>query len=253
MSSSCFPHVETRCHKQVALDFNQMEEAHLTQRAARGEFTQQELFHLGVNVFKLKMLDELAKRKAREIGKGHEELEVVLYYRTKLAAKLKLPHQPGNMLFEKGITTGENENVVLNRADLEKAALAVQSAARNRQKITQFLAGWKPWQQDLARRHPKNFNTASLEQAKIKLHEHLEKLRERRDLGEGVRMQRIKAVTEIFDKLDDTVFRVERKRLTRKVVRSNVPSWVQSRIKNVSGFLGVRLPQKILGGRKSIR
>lgn len=241
MAISCFAHAATEsCHDNVTPGFNQMEEAHLARRAARGEFTQQELFELGVNTFKLKMLDELAKKKAHEIGKGHEELEVVLYYRAQLADKLKLPHQSRNMLFETTASTDENENVVLNSEDLEKVALAVQSAARHRQKITKFLAEWQPWQQDLARRHPKNFNTAALEKAKTKLHEHLEKLMERSDLGEEVKMQRIKAVTEIFNNLDDTVFRVERKRLTRKVVWRNVPSWAQSRMRGVSRFLGVR-------------
>lgn len=212
--------VET-CHDNVTLGFNQMEEAHLARRVARGEFTPQEVFHLGVNAFKQDMLDALATQKAHEIGNEKEELIVVLYYRMRLANRLKLPHQSRDMTYKKTAITGE-EGRIKNK-DLYEAAEVVQSAARDPQKIIGFLMKWEPWQKDLARRYPEKFKDADLETAQTELKKQLDELMES-DLDEGDKMREIETLQKGYDNLDETLFGPDRERLTREFMRGDVAS-----------------------------
>ena len=216
------------CHDNVTLRFNQMEQAHLIRRAEKGDFTPQEIFNLGVNTFKLQVLDEQAIKKAHEIGKDHEALEVVLYYRTNLADRLNLPHQSRNMIFNTVATYDQNWNVAVNRRVLDKAAETVQSVANNPKPIVEFMVGWKPWLKDLARRYPEKFNPAELEKAQEKIYDQLEKLDKRNDLNEGDKLERSKALLEEFNKLDGKLFGPERERLTKEFVMSNAASSSQS-------------------------
>lgn len=197
--------------------------------AARGDFTQQEIYDLGVSTFKLQMLDELAKKKAHEIGNDSEELEVMLYYRTQLADRLKLPHQSRDMNFQTEATQDRNGNIVVNRRDLDTAARAVQSAASKLQEIIEFLTEWEPWQKDLARRYPDKFKIDDLEEAQTELHDQLDKLGERSDLNDDDKLQKTAALREEFDKLDGKLFGPAREDLTREFMNSNVVSGSQSK------------------------
>lgn len=212
------------CHDNVTLTFNQMEQAHLARCAAKGDFTPQEVFELGVNTFKLQMLDELAIKKAREVGKGNEELEVVLYYRTKLAERLNLRHQPRGMIFESEATTDANGNPVLDASDLDAAADVVQSVANNPQRIIEFLTEWEAWQEDLARRYPKTFNSADLKKAQDDIYKDLGELDERSDLDDGEKLREKNALMNRYNNLDAELFGPERERLTREFVMGNVAS-----------------------------
>ena len=233
--------VET-CHDNVTLGFNQMEQAHLTLRAARGEFTQQKVFKLGMDFFKLQMLDQLAKEKARNIGNEKEELEVVLYYRTKLGDTLmELSHQPQAMRYEgeaiskekrthRGLGPTKRVTVVTNE-DLHKAAQAVRTAASDPQKIIEFLTGWEPWQKDLARRHPEEFSPAALQAAKDRLQEELANLDDEEkypDLKTFQKKMMSDDLMKEYNALDSTLFDDERKRLTEKFVKANTASSSQS-------------------------
>ena len=220
---------DATCHDNVTVGFNQMEHAHLVRCAARGSFTAQEVFNLGVSTFKQQMLDELAIRKALAIGKAREELEVVLYYRTNLADRLNLPHQSRHMIFEREATRDENGNRVLNTSDLDTATEIVQTAVNDPQQIIKFLAEWEPWQKDLARRYPEKFNPVDLENAQGELYDQLEELEKRSDLNEEDNRQRKNALQDEFNKLDEKVFGPERERLTKEFVISNVASSSQSR------------------------
>lgn len=235
LRDTCFSiarRADESCHDNVTLGFNEMEQAHLTRCAARGDFTQQKVFDLGVSAFKLQMLDELAKKKAHEIGKDSEELEVVLYYRTKLAEQLKLPHQSRDMLFERIATRGGGWWGIwggVKSKDLRQATLAVESVANDSKKMIEFLMDWKPWQQDLARRYPDQFKTDDLEKEQAEVRDQMEKLEERSDLNDDGKWQKSKALKVEFENLDGKLFGPKREQLTREFMETNVASAVQSK------------------------
>lgn len=187
LRETCFNHaydaVET-CHDNVTLGFNNMERALLTRRAARGDFTPQVVFKLGLSTFKQDMLDALATQKAHEIGKGHEEREVMLYYRKIAADILELPHRSRHMLFEAEAISDQNQNLLVNSTDLFTAASTVMSAANDPQQITGFLTQWEPWQKGLARQHPEKFKDTDLMEVKNAIQKILEELMGMSDLNE---------------------------------------------------------------------
>lgn len=234
------------CHDKVALRFDQMEQAHLTLRAARGELTQEEVFKSGLGTFKLEMLDELAKAEALAIKIPTEELEIVLYYRTKLADKLGLPNQTKNMVNERFVlrvateaaknpdTAGEEAQEASNASehitrylDVEATGKKVQEAASDPEQITRFLTEWAPWQKTLERIHPEAFDIETVEKEKAELHQKREQ--QEKDCSDGHAgegwLQAMNELMEKYNHMEDILLHDSRKRLTEEFLKANTALW----------------------------
>ena len=223
------------CQDRVALRFDQMEQAHLTLRATRGEFTQEDIFKLGLGTFKLNLLNELAKRDAIAMKVPGEELELMLYYRTKLADKLALPNPTKNMVNEQfllDVAAEINKQSALDMAplvrkhmDVETIGEEVQAVASDRKEITGFLTTWEPWQKHLERLYPEAFDAKAVKEAKGKTYKKQKTLEKRHDLKDDVRVKKMNELKEEFINMENTLFRDPWERLTEEFLEANTDLW----------------------------
>lgn len=240
--------VSQSCHDNVALRFDQMEQVHLTLRAARGELTQEEVFKLGLGTFKLQIMDELTKAEALAMNISKEELEVVLYYRTKLADTLDLPIQTKSMVNEQFVLAAasmaagnteaadkevqeadKNPGQITKYLDVEAVGEEVQKAASDPEQITQFLVEWAPWQKSLERLHPEAFDAEAVEAEKAKVHQEQAQLEEDCSNGRGaegwLQVQAMEALMKRYNHMEDILFRDTRKRMTEEFLKANTALW----------------------------
>lgn len=217
------------CHDNISLGFDEMEQAHLAARATKGEFPQDELFAMGQGRLKLLLLDELAIPKgnavaldvAAETGRRPDQVldtvEVVLAYRLALAERLDLPTKTKNMLF---YTTAR-----VTEQDLAEVEAKVKAAVADDGRVASFMAGWRPWQAELERRHPEEFSPQALDVAKDRLRSGMDAAQEDYDKAceeEGEFSDKaLNALAELngflpkFDALEEVTFVEARERLTK--------------------------------------
>ncbi|GAA4023800.1 hypothetical protein GCM10022212_21600 [Actimicrobium antarcticum] len=142
------------CGDRVTLALNTMEMARINHHAELGMYTTNDLIELRTGMFRLDVLAQVAREKIAALqaasgGRDVEEIEVVLGFQTLLASHFKLPAvaQAMRYRYSSGITD----------ADLENAKEKV-TTREGRDEYIQFIATWKPWQQNLERTRPEVFD-----------------------------------------------------------------------------------------------
>jgi hypothetical protein len=130
----------TDCQDNATIRFTDLELRVLIWRARHGALARHPegaLLHLGGQLWRLHMLDQVAAEHALRVGASTESIEFALAYRIALRSKLDLPIQQDDMLYF-GIPN-------LKPPDIYRARQTV-SAAQTREGLAQFLAGQTFWQ-----------------------------------------------------------------------------------------------------------
>jgi hypothetical protein len=130
----------TDCQDNATVRFTDLELRVLLWRARHGELAQhpeRALLHLGGQLWRMQVLDQLAAEHALNVGANSESIEFALAYRIALRAKLDLPVQQDDMLYA-GIPS-------LRPHDILRAERAV-IAAQSRDSLAQFLSRQAFWQ-----------------------------------------------------------------------------------------------------------
>ncbi|BBH46774.1 NEL-type E3 ubiquitin ligase domain-containing protein [Pseudomonas sp. KU43P] len=134
----------TDCQDNATIRFTDLELRVLLWRARHGELAQhpeRALLHLGGQLWRMQVLDQLAAEHALEVGANSESIEFALAYRIALRVKLDLPIQRDDMLYA-GIPS-------LRPHDILRAERAV-IAAQSRESLAQFLSRQAFWQDYLS-------------------------------------------------------------------------------------------------------
>ena len=164
----------TRCGDRVALGLNQMELAEINHHAETGRYDDQELYAIGMNLFKLHTIDEIGIEKISELrsrGVRIDEVEIRLAYQTALKKKFGLSGMTEDMLSRACANLTNDEIEIAEK----KARLLLETDAS-----VEYMAQWLPWRQAMQRQHPAAYGVLSTQlQAlrdalSIKPHEMLE-------------------------------------------------------------------------------
>jgi hypothetical protein len=127
------------CDDNIILEFNNIEKRLLINKALNFQGTieqkEEELRELGKSLCKLEQVHRCAAKKCESLTLV-DEVEVYLFYETRLAEDLNLPVTTRNMIFSSyaGVTD----------ADLEKAKASVDALQET--DFEEYLKVWDPWQ-----------------------------------------------------------------------------------------------------------
>lgn len=159
----------TDCQDNATIRFTDLELRVLVWRARHSELArhpERALLHLGGQLWRMNVLDQIAAEHALRAGASSESIEFALAYRIALRSKLDLPIQQDDMLYF-GIPN-------LKPWDLHKATHAVM-AAQSADSLAQYLARQPFWQDYLRTNYARRLKVPS------GLHEELQRLM---DLGD---------------------------------------------------------------------
>ncbi|MBI6951597.1 NEL-type E3 ubiquitin ligase domain-containing protein [Pseudomonas sp. CCOS 191] len=130
----------TDCQDNATIRFSDLELRVLVWRARHGELArhpERALLHLGGQLWRLNVLDQVAAEHAIRLGAGNESIEFALAYRIALRGELDLPIQQDDMLHF-GIPDLRPQDILRAR----HTVLAAQSATS----LAQYLARQPFWQ-----------------------------------------------------------------------------------------------------------
>jgi len=171
----------TDCQDNATIRFTDLELRVLLWRARQGELAQhpeRALLHLGGQLWRMQLLDQLAAEHALKVGANSESIEFALAYRIALRVRLDLPIQQDDMLYA-GIPSLKPHDIL--RA--ERAVITAQS----RESLAQFLSLQPFWQDYLST----NFS------ARLKvpqdIHDELERLMELGNMEDEIALLHIHA------------------------------------------------------------
>ncbi|MBV4507457.1 hypothetical protein HU751_021735 [Pseudomonas sp. BW13M1] len=159
----------TDCQDNATIRFTDLELRVMVWRARHSELArhpERALLHLGGQLWRMNVLDQVAAEHALRAGASSESIEFALAYRIALRSKLDLPIQQDDMLYF-GIPN-------LKPWDLHKATHAVM-AAQSADSLAQYLARQPFWQDYLRANHANRLKVPS------RMHEELQRLM---DLGD---------------------------------------------------------------------
>ncbi|WDY56142.1 NEL-type E3 ubiquitin ligase domain-containing protein [Pseudomonas sp. PSKL.D1] len=128
------------CQDNATIRFSDLELRVLVWRARHGELAQhpeRALLHLGGQLWRMNVLDQVAAEHAIRVGAGSESIEFALAYRIQLRAVLDLPIEQDDMLYF-GIPN-------LNAWDINQARRMVL-AAQTVENLAQYMARQPFWQ-----------------------------------------------------------------------------------------------------------
>jgi hypothetical protein len=156
------------CGDRMALAFNAVKKECICHKGKIGEYSDLDLVEIGRGMLRLKIVDQIAKRKVASLGPDFgEPVEVFLGFQTMLAEELNLPGASRVMLYPRCSE--------ITDADLAEARSEI-AANGTRPQFIDFMANWEPWQEALIRMHPADF--ASMVNAR---HEQMNDLYDRGD------------------------------------------------------------------------
>ena len=151
LRSSCFAIADTAittCGDRVALGLNDMEVAGINHDAEAGKYDDQALQSLGINLFKLDAVNQIALARIEELKDRAvriDEVEIRLAYQTALKKSLDLPGITDDMLYRACAD--------LTPHDIDTAEKKVRSLLESEAPL-EYLARWQPWSQAMQRNHP---------------------------------------------------------------------------------------------------
>lgn len=133
------------CGDRIADELNDMEQAHISDKAATGQLSVMELFQTGMGFFKKQVLDEIAIEKIerfRRQGARIDEIEIRLAYPTELRDRLGLPGVTRSMLYRASAKVTDR--------DINAAETTVNARVRRGEAVP-YIAAWEPWRASLER------------------------------------------------------------------------------------------------------
>ncbi len=125
-----------------------MEQALISEKAAKGRLTPIELFQTGIGFFKKQVLDDIALTKIRQFRARRtriDEVEIRLAYPTMLVDRLGLPNVTRSMRYRASANVTDR--------DINAAETAVNAKVARGEAVP-FIAEWQPWQDFLKRSCP---------------------------------------------------------------------------------------------------
>ncbi|MBH3428101.1 NEL-type E3 ubiquitin ligase domain-containing protein [Pseudomonas alkylphenolica] len=156
----------TDCQDNATVRFTDLELRVLLWRARHGELAQhpeRALLHLGGQLWRLHVLDQVAAEHAVRAGANSESIEFALAYRIALRGRLDLPLQQDDMLYS-GIPSLKPHDLL----NAERIVIAAQS----RDSLAQFLSRQSFWQDYLSAQFSKRLKVPQ------DIHDELERLME---------------------------------------------------------------------------
>ncbi|MES2830833.1 MAG: NEL-type E3 ubiquitin ligase domain-containing protein [Pseudomonadota bacterium] len=157
------------CQDRIALSLSSMEMAIVTNDALRGNISQQELITLGLNSFKLQILEQKA-HKIAETSAEADLVETLLTLQIQLAKPLGLISNVKDMTY--------STQFRLEPHELRSYTEAVNEALSDENQVTAFFASWSPWESYIDKVHAVELREANeaLAADKLRLHETLDSL-----------------------------------------------------------------------------
>ena len=156
LRQQCFLLVEeatSTCGDRVGLTLNHLDMARIEHEAAQGLHSTQDLINIRTSQFRIQILGELAQQKIVALrpvlGDRLDELEVMHGAITLLADELNLIGVSRTMLYRSYAHFSDED---------KRAALALISRRESRGEYIKFIAEWQPWQTQLRRLRPADFN-----------------------------------------------------------------------------------------------
>ena len=152
----CFLLVEdatSSCGDRVGLTLNNLDMARIEHEAEHGLHSAQDLINIRTSQFRIQILGEIAQRKIATLrpvlGDRLDEIEVIHGAITLVAEELNLIGVSRTMLY----------GAYAHFSDADKrAALALIAQRESRGEYIKFIAEWPPWQKQLRRLRPADFN-----------------------------------------------------------------------------------------------
>ena len=152
----CFLLVEdatSSCGDRVGLTLNNLDMARIEHEAEHGMHSAQDLINIRTSQFRIQILGEVAQRKIAALrptlGDRLDEIEVIHGAITLVAEELNLIGVSRTMLYGSYAHFSDDE---------KRAALALITQRESRGEYIKFIAEWQPWQKQLRRLRPTDFN-----------------------------------------------------------------------------------------------
>lgn len=143
----------TNCQDRVSYTWNEMQKLVLIHRVENGEFDNQlpNLVAAGRIMFRLELLEEIARKKVKKLTYRNEEIEAWLALQTMLRDSLTLSPIAKKMHWfgVSGVT----------RDDLKAAEIQVKKAENNG--FSGWFSQWPPWHKVLERTEPERWQQAT--------------------------------------------------------------------------------------------
>lgn len=135
----------TNCCDRVANVLASIEEARINMHAEQGDYLEPQLLDLGRGMFRQDSLGKIVRERVGE--SRHEEIELYLAVKTRLAARLNLPFSIAAGRYCGGIVTNETIDA------MEAQVLAREQSGA----LLEFFVNWGPWEKCLAKKHAESY------------------------------------------------------------------------------------------------
>ncbi|WP_252089273.1 NEL-type E3 ubiquitin ligase domain-containing protein [Pseudomonas sp. MWU13-3659] len=169
----------TDCQDNATIRFSDLELRVLVWRARHSELArhpERALLHLGGQLWRMNVLDQVAAEHALTAGASNESIEFALAYRIALRSKLDLPLQQDDMLYF-GIPN-------LKPRDLRRA-IRIVNAEQSPDSLAQYLARQPFWQDYLRANYARRLEVPA------QMHDELQRLMELDNMEHEIRLLQI--------------------------------------------------------------